>query len=228
MAPHSILPRRVAAHARLLGSIALGIAVYFLLPWFIGGAPMRLALAWDAGVASFLLLAVSMMLRADVAGMKRRAELADSGRAEIVLLIVAAALLSLYAVATVLAGSRDLPQPALGIHVAIGVGTILLSWLFIHTLFAAHYAHLYYDAAEGKGGKPGKRIAGGLAFPADPHPDYWDFLYFSFVLGMTFQVSDVQVTSRTLRHLATAHGIIAFIYNTVVLALAVSIAANLF
>ena len=225
MARSYILPNRIAAHVRLIGSVALGIGVYFLLPWTGGLAPMRLALSWDAGAACFLVLAVLMMLRADVAGMRRRAELADSGRVEIVILILVAAVLSLYAVATVLAGSRDLQQPNQAMHIAVAVGTIFISWLFIHTLLALHYAHLYYDA--GEGGKAGKKIKGGLAFPEEANPDYWDFVYFSFVLGMTFQVSDVQVTSRNLRHLTTAHGIIAFFYNTVVLALAVSIAANL-
>lgn len=226
MAHFSILPNRIAAHARLLTSILLGIMVYLLLPWIGDSGSLRLALAWDAGVICFLALATSMMLRSDTAGMHRRADLADSGRAEIVALILAAAVISLYAVATVLAGGKNLPPANQAGHMAVGVITIFVSWLFIHTLFATHYAHLYYDK-KGSGNKGAAGFKGGLVFPQEPNPDYWDFIYFSFVLGMTFQVSDVQVTSRHLRHLTTAHGIIAFFYNTVVLALAVSIAANL-
>jgi uncharacterized membrane protein len=86
-----------------------------------------------------------------------------------------------------------------------------------------HYAHIYYDPSERK---DGGKVRGGLEFPGTKEPDYWDFVYFSFVIGMTCQVSDVQITARHLRHLATAHGIISFFYNTVVVALAVNVVAG--
>jgi uncharacterized membrane protein len=89
-----------------------------------------------------------------------------------------------------------------------------------------HYAHVYYDPAE-QGDAKNSKVRGGLDFPGEKEPDYWDFLYFSVVIGMTCQVSDVQVAARVFRHLATAQGIIAFFYNTVILALAVNIAASL-
>jgi uncharacterized membrane protein len=227
MAQAFVLPNRITAHIRLILSTVLGFAAYFLLPWSDELAPMRVALSGDVGALCFLILIVLMMQRSDIASIRRRAEIADVGRVEIIVLILAAAILSLFAVATVLAGSRELALPDKIPHVAVAVVTILVSWFFIHALFATHYAHLYYDAGESETGKPTKKIKGGLKFPDEPNPDYWDFVYFSFVLGMTFQVSDVQVTARNLRHLTTAHGIIAFFYNTVVLALAVSIAANL-
>jgi uncharacterized membrane protein len=97
--------------------------------------------------------------------------------------------------------------------------TVALSWAAVHTVFALHYAHEYY-----RGGKPG-----GLQFPSgDEHekPDYWDFVYFSFVIGMTAQVSDVGITNRTIRRTATAHGIASFVYNTALVALMVNIAAS--
>jgi uncharacterized membrane protein len=87
-----------------------------------------------------------------------------------------------------------------------------------------HYAHLFYDPAERK---DAGKIRGGLEFPETKEPDYWDFVYFSLVIGMTCQVSDVQVTARQMRHLVAAQGVIAFFYNTVVVALAVNIAAGL-
>ena len=102
-------------------------------------------------------------------------------------------------------------------HIVLATLTILLSWAFIHAIFALHYAHEFYDETDG----------GGLAFPGgDPAPDYWDFVYFSFVIGMTSQVSDVAVTSRPLRRLVGLHGVVSFIFNVTLLALMVNIAAS--
>ena len=97
--------------------------------------------------------------------------------------------------------------------------TILLSWAFTHTIFALHYAHEYYDENAGKGG--------GLKFPGDEPPDYWDFMYFSFVVGMTFQVSDVQVEDHKLRREVLAHGVLAFFFNVAIVALTINIVVGL-
>ncbi len=99
--------------------------------------------------------------------------------------------------------------------------TLLVSWLMTHTTFAFRYAHEYYDV------DPGTGIVGGLEFPSEKRPDYLDFMYFSLVLGMTFQVSDVQITSRKFRRLAAVHGLLSFLYNTIILALTVNLAAGL-
>ena len=104
-----------------------------------------------------------------------------------------------------------------------GVFTVFISWTTLHVIYAVHYAHIYYDPTERK--DDGK-VRGGLEFPGTKEPDYWDFVYFSFVVGMTCQVSDVQITARHLRHLATAHGVVSFFYNTVVVALAVNVVAG--
>jgi uncharacterized membrane protein len=103
-------------------------------------------------------------------------------------------------------------------HLALAAATIVLSWAAIHTTFALHYAHEYYRGGE----------VGGLAFPGDgeQQPDYWDFVYFSFVIGMTAQVSDVGITDRMIRRTAIAHGVVSFIFNTALLALMVNIAAS--
>jgi len=98
------------------------------------------------------------------------------------------------------------------------VTTITLSWMFVQVIFALHYAHEYYDTGD---------EGGGLVFPNDPHPEYWDFLYFSVVIGMTFQVSDVQVTSKPLRRLVMAHGLVAFVFNVALLALVVNFGSSL-
>jgi uncharacterized membrane protein len=130
---------------------------------------------------------------------------------------------SLFAVGIVLEGARTLTGSERAFALAVGVLTVFLSWATLHVIYAVHYAHIYYDPAERK---DAGKVRGGLEFPGSKEPDYWDFVYFSFVIGMTCQVSDVQITARHLRHLATAHGIISFFYNTVVVALAVNIVAG--
>jgi uncharacterized membrane protein len=106
--------------------------------------------------------------------------------------------------------------------VALVACTLVISWLLTHAFFALRYAHEYYDRAEDTG-----ELDGGLDFPGKLPPDYWDFFYFALVLGMTFQVSDVQITSRKLRRLATLHGLLSFLFNTVIIALTVNIGASL-
>jgi uncharacterized membrane protein len=100
--------------------------------------------------------------------------------------------------------------------------TLLLSWLMLQTTFAFRYAHEFYTISPGRNDPDG-----GLTFPDEPEPDYFDFLYFSLVLGMTFQVSDVQITARKLRRLAALHGLLSFLFNAVIIALTVNIAASL-
>ena len=133
------------------------------------------------------------------------------------MLTVAAALASLAAIVAELgrSGGRH-RQPA---HLVLATVTIVLSWAFIHTIFALHYAHEFYDEDAG--------LAAGMAFPGgDEEPDYWDFVYFSFVIGMTSQVSDVGVTSKEIRRTVAAHGIVSFLFNAALLALTVNIAAS--
>ena len=164
--------------------------------------------------ALYLVLVYSMMLRSDHRRVRRDAVLQDDGR--FVILMVAA----LGAFASIVAIVFELGTPHRGaFELAHAMATIALSWAAVHTIFALHYAHDYY-----RGTTPG-----GLQFPSGDthdHADYWDFVYFSFVIGMTAQVSDVGITDKTIRRTATAHGIISFIYNTALLALMVNIAAS--
>jgi uncharacterized membrane protein len=157
-----------------------------------------------------------MMAVSSVHNIRRRAMEEDEGQAAILVMTVAAALVSLVAIFAHLgtgAGSGGGRGPWRLAFVGL---TILLSWAFIHTVFALHYAHEYYD-----------RTAGGMAFPGDERePDYWDFVYFSFVIGMTSQVSDVGVTSKEIRRTVTAHGVVAFVFNVALLALTINLAAS--
>ena len=103
------------------------------------------------------------------------------------------------------------------------MATIIGSWLLVHTIFAMHYAHEYYQDHQTQS----ECKAGGLAFPEDIEPDYWDFLYFSFVIGMTSQVSDIQITSRSMRRLSLLHSILSFFINTAIVAMSINIIAGL-
>lgn len=212
--------RIVRARPRLFLAIVLGLILVAIAPadW----RPATRALAgWDIAIAVYLMLAVRLTAGCDANHIRRRAALQDEGRFTILVLVVASALASLVAILAELSGANRHPA-----QLALAGMTILLSWTFMHTIFALHYAHEYY------GGKSGDKAAekaargGGLSFPEEESPDYWDFVYFSFVIGMTSQVSDVAVTSRPLRRLVTAHGMVSFIFNVTLLALMVNIAAS--
>jgi uncharacterized membrane protein len=208
--------RIVRARPRLFIAALIGLVVAALCPsdWRIA---TRLLVGWDLGVALYLTLALRMMAVAEVRHIRLRARLQDEGQYTILALTATAALASLGAIVALLGMSEANNRSPT--HLLLGILTILLSWTFTHIMFALHYAHEFYDENSGKGG--------GLLFPGDlREPDYWDFVYFSFVVGMTSQVSDVAITCRPIRHTVSAHGIISFIFNVTILALTVNIAAS--
>jgi uncharacterized membrane protein len=205
--------RVVYARPRTFVSIVLGVIAYFLLPASIR-LVARLLIGWDVFAILYLMLVYFMMWRSEQRSIKRNAVLQDDGRFLILLVTALGAFASIAAIVFELGGTHHaVPQ------LAIATATIALSWAVVHTAFALHYAHDYYRSA-----KPG-----GLQFPSgekQDHADYWDFVYFSFVVGMTAQVSDVGITDKTIRRTATVHGIISFVYNTALVALMVNIAAS--
>jgi uncharacterized membrane protein len=205
--------RVVYARPRTFISIAIGIVGFLLLPGSLR-LVTRLLIGWDIFVTFYLVLAYIMMFRCDLGHIRRNAVLQDDGRFLILLVTALGAFASIAAIVFEL-GASHRSAPELG----LATGTIALSWAAVHTTFALHYAHDYY-----RGAKPG-----GLQFPSGDqhdHADYWDFVYFSFVIGMTAQVSDVGITDKTIRRTVTAHGIISFVFNTALLALMVNIAAS--
>ena len=214
--------RHLQRHPRLAVSTVLGILVYLLLPAGIGEST-RLLAAFDLAAVGFLGAIWIMMARASPAAMRGRAHTEDESRHVVLALSAAVALAILLSIAFELRGLRELQPGEAGARVALAVVTILLAWFFMNTMFALHYAHFYYIDAEGAA----HEAARGLAFPGGKPPDYWDFLYFSFVIGMTFQVSDVQIEAHRLRRTALAHGVLAFFFNVVVLALTINIIAGL-
>jgi uncharacterized membrane protein len=205
--------RVVYARPRTFISIAIGIVAFFVLPTSLR-LVTRLLIGWDIFAALYLILVFTMVFRSGLAHIKRNAVLQDDGRFLILLVTALGAFASLAAIIFELGASHRSVQGLL-----LATGTIALSWAAVHTAFSLHYAHDYY-----RGSKPG-----GLQFPSgDAHvdADYWDFVYFSFVIGMTAQVSDVGITDKSIRRTATVHGIISFVFNTALLALMVNIAAS--
>ncbi len=208
------LPVRIVfGRKRTFIAIALGVVVFLLVPETRRLAT-RLIIGWDAFAALYLILAYIVMLRCDVGHIRRSAVIQDDGRFLILLLTAFGALASLGAIVFELGASKGNKAGLI-----LATATIALSWTLVHTAFALHYAHDFY-----RGKKPG-----GLQFPSgDAHSeaDYWDFVYFSFVIGMTAQVSDVGITDKVIRRTATVHGIVSFVFNTALLALMVNIAAS--
>ena len=209
--------RILRARPRLAMSTLVAAGVAAALP-SIWQMSTRLLIGWDVGITLYLALASHLMAAADVTHIRRRAAMEDEGQIGILILTVAAALASLGAIVVELAST---PAHGDGRHPAqliIATLTILLSWAFTHTIFALHYAHEFYS-------EKGKNVCG-LVFPGGEDPDYWDFVYFSFVIGMTSQVSDVAVACKPIRRTVAAHGIISFVFNAALLALTVNIAAS--
>ena len=208
------LVRIMRVRWRLFLATILGVIVFVLLPsdW----RPInRILTGWDVGVAVYLLLAIELAMNTDTNHIRHRCHLYDEGRVAIPVLTVFAALASIGAIFLQLSSA---PVHHRFLNLEFAMGTILLSWSFIQVMFAFHYAHEFYAEHRGE--------AGGLGFPGEEPPDYWDFLYFAFVIGMTSQVSDVTVRSRPMRRTVMAHGLLSFVFNVTLLALAINLAAS--
>lgn len=205
-------------HRRFVTALALGLATYGIAEAF--GMPSSRALRAIIGGDVFFLFYLGMtadyVRRTTVAELRERAANPDEGLPLILLVNLATVVVSLASVVLLMRGGGA--SGLVGLPLAIAA--VPLGWLTMHTMIAFHYAKLYY-APKGKGD------AAGLAFPKTAEPDLLDFLYYSFVVGMTAQVSDVDVTAREQRRVTLVHGIFSFFYNTVILALAVNAAANL-
>jgi uncharacterized membrane protein len=205
--------RVIYSRPRIFIALAAGILLFVLLPTSLGPVS-RLLIGWDGFALLNLVLVYIMMLRSGQRHLRYRAAIQDDGRFLILMVTALGAFASIGAIVFELGAAHH----GAG-QLSLATATIALSWALVHTAFALHYAHEYY-----RGSKPG-----GLQFPSgdtQDHADYWDFVYFSFVIGMTAQVSDVGITDKTIRRTVTVHGIISFVFNTALLALMVNIAAS--
>lgn len=212
----------IRVRPRLLLATVVGIAVALLLPPEVSRHGVTRALiGWNTGIVLYVVLAAAMMSRSSERQMRYRAQQQDDGRFVIMALVCLAAIASLAAIARELAVVKEMHGFLKSWHIALAGTTVLSSWAFIQVMFALHYAHGYYvDLAQHR--------PAGLRFPDEEQPTYGDFFYFAAIIGTSGQTADVAFASKSTRRMGSVHCILAYLFNTVVLALLINIGASLF
>ena len=205
---------------RLVYGGAVGVVVG-LLPWPLLNGMARRMLGWTVGVALYLALAWWLAHSFDARQTRERAQSLDQPNLVLLVVMLTAVLFSVVAIAMLLQQVKDLSGIERGLHVVLALAALAMSWLMIHTIYAFHYAHYYYLMQKGR--KPGEH---GLDFPGAAPPDYSDFIYYAYVIGMTSQVSDVQILSSDLRRITLVHSVFSFAFNMLVLALSINVVAG--
>ena len=201
------------AQTRLQISMFLGVVAALSLAIPLP-APIAVIGGWDVAALALLLSSWWIIARGDPADTKKRAGAEDPGRRVLLLLSLVSSLISFFAAALLIGEAGE--QSALrGLSVGLCLGAPVLAWLLTHSVYTLHYAHLYYLASD---------EGSGLSFPGDEDPDDFDFAYFAFTVGMTFQTSDVEITSKRLRRSVLFHALLSFVFNTAVIALALNLA----
>lgn len=212
------IARHRIAHWRVGAAVVAG-GVATALAWNLDPAT-RALIGWNVGALVLLLAITHTMVTVTPTELKRIAEKEDETGSVLFILLLAAIAASLFGVVVEIGAAKNAEPGDAALFTALGISTLVLSWLTMHTLYALHYAHRYY----GEDSK--KAPSGGLEFPKggnDGGPEYFDFAYFAFCVGMTFQTSDVEVRTRAFRKLVTAHAVLSFFYNLFILGLAVNL-----
>lgn len=206
---HHVAPPRFVLFAAVM--------LILLLLTVIAGIEPQIGVLASFDVATLVFLTSALpLVNHDAATMRTTSAANDANRAGLLAITLLVLLVVLIAVGTLIAHSN-----IYWIEVPLILGSLTLAWVFANTVFALHYAHLYYQQRDGKD-------RAGLNFPGGDTPDYWDFLYFSFTLGMTFQTSDVVIDGANMRRIALAHGVAAFLFNLGILAFAINTVGSLY
>lgn len=227
IAPMNVLPRfflfrQIHTRPRLFASALVGLLAALVLSGVPGLQTVtRLVISWNVFACLYLALAVHMMLKADHDKMRMRSPQQDEGRRTVLAMVVLAALATLGAIIAELAVVKDMHGALRYAHVALATLTIATSWAFTHVMFALHYAHDFYT-------NRAKKQPDGLEFPGTEQPDYGDFIYFAFVIGTSGQTADVSFTTSAMRRTGVLHCVLAFFFNTTLVALTINIASGLF
>ncbi|SEM76471.1 DUF1345 domain-containing protein [Mucilaginibacter sp. P25] len=216
---------RLDAHHKLYVALTLAAICWIAVRGAVSISNQYL-LTWLTYSLVSLTLSALTIFKVHPSTMHHDAHAQDSSKTLVFLFAIFASVASLFAIVLLLKNGTENDLRQLTFHVLLSLACVVTSWILVHTIFTFRYAHFYYcdveDGSDNKAFKPG-----GLEFPNEPKPDYLDFAYFSFVIGMTFQVSDVQVTSRRIRRLALLHGLLAFSFNTIIVALSINVIAGI-
>lgn len=219
---HPYFVRLFTVRPRLGLSILLGVFIFMVVPDVIAQNTITKAiLAWNIAASLYLFLALRLMFGASTDKIRYRAKLQDEGQFLILFLVLIAAVSTLAAIVVELATVKEIHGVLRYEHIALSGLTILTSWLFTHVMFALHYAHDFYVSLS-------QKKSGGLIFPGTDEPDYADFLYFAFIIGTSAQTADISFSSKQMRRTGLAHCVLAFFFNTTLLALTINIASGLF
>ena len=212
-----IFERLHSAH-KLLICVFIGIIVYFIINPQHLDRLTHVMIGWDAFSLCMIIMSWITFFITASQQIREQAKVQDLSRLVIFIIVLISTFASFLAVLLLIVSKKNY-ESSEAFHLVIAIAGMFFSWVLIHTIFTFRYAHIFYGDHEEK---PNTH-AGGLEFPNDKKPDYLDFAYFSFVLGMTFQVSDVEVSSKRLRKLCLLHGVLSFIFNTVMIALTINI-----
>ncbi|MBB3289847.1 MULTISPECIES: DUF1345 domain-containing protein [unclassified Rhizobium] len=205
-------------HHVIVISVLAGIAVFLFLTSRDLNAS-NLLIAWDTTAVVFIVYSLYRMLTANALSIRKRSADLDFSDGFLLFLSIAAAIASIGGIALDLLGVKDASPEVAFYRVMMAIVTILISWTFLHTLFTIHYAHRFYSI-------PGKGQGLKFAEPVE-EPIYWDFLYFSFTIGVAAQTADIGVSTVSMRKLVILHAILSFLFNTTILALAINVGASL-
>ena len=219
--PGNFLLRMMPVH-RFLISLILAIIVYFFIISVHLEVIVKLMICWSVFALSYIITSCVVFFRQKPAQIRELSKREDGSRLYVISLVILTSFVSMLTVLLLMRSQNVKATPEI-IFIPVAIGSMLFSWIMVHTIFAFHYAHLYY----GDDTNDSTKHAEGLEFPGKEKPDYFDFAYFSFVIGMTFQVSDVDVTSRSIRRLVLLHGLLSFGLNTFVVALTINLIAGL-
>ena len=250
-----ILPIRIiAARPRLFLALLAGALVGFLAPesFSVG---TRALIGWIVPTIGDLLFVLLMTRGSNDRRIRFEAQLLDDGRYVVLAFSAIAAIAAIFAIVVEMGAAKELQGVARALHLSLAAVTILTSWLFMHMIFALHYAHEYYlersltgaeggETADGsfdfdgdgdvddddvaQAAQASSDTRGGLIFPDTTHPTYLDFAYFSYTIGVASQTADVSISSRAMRRVVLAHSVLSFFFNTTILALTINLAAGLF
>lgn len=215
---------KLDAQYRLIISLITSIIVFFITKNLFAPAEMVLVI-WITFALTVILLNWVIILTSHPLDLRNTASLQDSSRTFLFLFIITASIVSLVAIGFLLSSAKS-HHNTITAHILLAIAAVVISWWLVQTVFSLRYAHFYYSTSGvNESGEP--KLDRGLIFPHEQEPDYMDFVYFGFVVGMTFQVSDVNVSSRRIRRLAWLHGLISFAFNTAILALSINVISGL-